>query len=249
MKRSFRLGFGEFVPAGNSLPADFLRLLFMKAVFVLLPSALQKLEALRSARRPEPAVHQLRAWSARYHLTDEWCGHQALAVAGILHDEKSAVVDSEIQEEFLPAELALDLKKQHEFIFCEPDLLYCTWKDYEEATVALFRNQLNKIHTRLEEEARDRNLVPTPVKRQSDHFLWLAGFQSLGWSINSLALASSLNHVDSGAQQKARSTVGEAIAELAEAMGLTLRNRADYDRSQTVDVIREQLDRAETRFP
>jgi hypothetical protein len=85
-----------------------------------------------------------------------------------------------------------------------------------------------------------RDLEPTPIKREVAHFYWLAGYQVLGWS--AARIADALDEPDSRPTEKRRG-VEQRIRELARQIDLKLRDPRNYDSTQTLDIIRASLKR------
>jgi hypothetical protein len=78
---------------------------------------------------------------------------------------------------------------------------------------------------------------PIPPKLQhirNEIFLWLAGYQTCGWSRGRLAEAVGVE----------RNAVGMGIKKLASALEIKLRADRLYDEKQTKELIAEQLERA-----
>ena len=73
-----------------------------------------------------------------------------------------------------------------------------------------------------------------PERTRNEIFLWLAGYQTCGWSRGQLAEAVGVE----------RNAVGMGIKKLADQLGLNLRSGRIYDKTQTKQLIAHRLEQA-----
>jgi hypothetical protein len=72
-----------------------------------------------------------------------------------------------------------------------------------------------------------------PIRDENEAFIWLAGFQTLGWSKNRIADAVGVE----------RTTVGMSINALAAELNLTVRDELSYDKRQSAEIIRAEIEK------
>jgi hypothetical protein len=122
--------------------------------------------------------------------------------------------------------------------------------DFETVARERFEENLRNYCEERENQAEAAGYVRTRERRYPEHFYWLAGYQVCGWSAGRIADA--LDEPGSGStesyfrppsneERPMRRGVERQIKELAETIGLNLRNLRDYDPDQTVESIRAAL--------
>ena len=94
-----------------------------------------------------------------------------------------------------------------------------TWDDFEAATSASYRRQLEQYRREAERVAeKGHGLVRTRVKRKGVHYFWLARYLLIGQSASEIACF--------GVDAPSAEAVRKAIKRLARNLGLTLPKRA-----------------------
>jgi hypothetical protein len=122
--------------------------------------------------------------------------------------------------------------------------------DFETEVRERFEAALSNYCDERESEAEAAGYIRTRERRNPEHFYWLAGYQVCGWSAGRIADAldepgsrsyESDSPPPTNEERPKRRGVERRIRELAETIGLTLRNSRDYADTQTGQSIRATL--------
>ena len=227
------------------------RALLLDAVAKLAPQVLQSLKDgpyqdwLKVAPDPVPAAFDschangkltslgksLKRWSERWHLSDPWCLEWALATFDAWRH-----LDDGQPLEWCPIWYFFDsgIFSAKRFRFFHRPWFPSdeSWPAYRDELKRRFEKRLKTYREEVERRMR-RMAEPAPREfRNSYQFYWLAGYQVCGWSRKRIGDAMGLD---------SDRTVGQALEQLANFIGLTLRRYQDYDDAQTVEIIRQAL--------
>ncbi len=253
-KKSIRLGGGEFEAAGSEARLAYegarvgavtastapqsvqhARLLFLNAAAELEASILESLragpyQALLTVSKPgrllfdwrhvENVVelrglrNSLKKWAARWYLIDPWCLEWALQTIsmwslnpnfrGWFHN---AIAVGRLETENLTVDLGRwDPSRESR-------------DGFEAKAKAWFEHALKEYCDAVEAQSIGAGLKRTPEKRSREHFAWLARFQIRGEKPADIWRFHPVRHHGS------RRAVEKAIKDLAQFIGLTLRDR------------------------
>lgn len=203
----------------------------------LLPENLQPyLAGEKSDPRFDRFISAVKKWGRRWHLTESWCLEYAMHTAlsrttGDSPKKWCFVWDGALAPSFATGRI-------HWPDVGNWDPVRQTRIDFVAHAMAFAKASIESYCDKIKTDAKGAGLSKSRLKREAAHFYWLAGHQLLGWGLQQIADADS----------RSRSTVGEAVNELATSISLKLRESQSHDRGQnrrqTVASIRATMHRS-----
>jgi hypothetical protein len=231
------------------------RVLFSFAVFMLNWQKFEPLIELSKTSPPLPAPWEdpeglvgafltsiegsLKHWSVQIGVEDDWFLASARVFVLIVNRQETT---PEGYKPYLTgvSDLIEQATKARQVIASRPltievpswDPLIETQQEFVERATRLSRESIQAYCAERRDEAEQAGFAKTPEKRGGfEPFFWLAGHQTRNWSAARIA----------GAANRERTAVEKQIQKTAREIGLTLRPVERYDRTQTIEMIRESL--------
>jgi hypothetical protein len=192
------LGHGEYVAPNSNAAGQFM---FVQTLWKMVPDARTKLLALADDAQAD--VEAVRLWADRFSLLGDWLIDGAVLLVEAWR--RSAESRGVIWQWTIPADDGWEGPIPRAW-----DPLIETEADYNAF--------LERYKSSVRATAEEKGLVKTPVKRHVDHFQWLVAHQVMGLSYSEIA------ERFGPASGLTESSVGQAIVETANQIGLTLRS-------------------------
>lgn len=232
-----------------SLPAE---ALFLSEIQRLNPDVLRSLKEVSEARTRQPSQKEVRLWARRWNLDYGWMIEWALHTVSWQRTGPSGRWDRFHHPAWAPAS-----RMARRFTITDAirrrisDVDFGDWIGNPLTRAAASVQAIRKFLGLLKQSfadvkrtagnaglfaARTRRRRGTykktgSVRYENRAYLWLAGYQTLGWSISQIAEAEDLE----------RTAVGPAINRLAAELSIKLRDESLFDKQQTADLIRNKL--------
>jgi hypothetical protein len=241
---------------------------FLTAISTINPGVLQSLRKLSDAQLRMPTRRELKRWARLWNLEAEWIVEWAAQTVKwqrkgpsrrwdrFYHprwsprsrfERRPANINETIQNRVREIDFGNwigDPRARAAVRQRAVHVLHQILEDaFEEVETGAKRAGLIELRTRRSRGSTKKHDSTTtsdaPKRSENETYLWLAGYQTLAWSRSQIAEALDVS----------RNAVGMSIRSLAAELKLKLRPEKRYDKRQTAEIIRRELEsaRAEER--
>jgi hypothetical protein len=250
----------QVLNADRNLPV---RARFLTAISVINPGVLQSLGKLSDAQPRMPTRRELKRWARVWNLEAEWIVEWAAQTIKWQRKGPSRRWDRFYHPRWSPRSRferrPANINETIQNRVREID--FGNWIGDPKAKAAVRQRAVHALQQILEDAFEEVETTETkraglfelrtrrsrgstkksdaPKRSENETFLWLAGYQTLAWSRGQIAEALDVS----------RNAVGMSIRSLAAELKMELRPERLYDKSQTAEIIRRELEsaRAEER--